>query len=304
MMTNKKLMSDVLLEAGDNLVLLFPTRNAGAVGGETPPAGRAFFFKVLAWGNLKQVYSDIMTAETATYLATETGVDYGYLGTTGLDSGKDLLRIKDDPWWIYHFGYSPLQSTLRVYPRLEIGHNISGWEYKIKDEPDPTAGDDFGYSVRGSEVLDYEDPPALTETIAFRSKEEGRLWQFGFYNESDELRIYPIIYLKGKAYRVIPIVNRATMEKMITASIPRHLVTIGGLDKYTEETIIPSEWKAVGNEMEVTFEEVTGVFPRGRRVTQVPMSEETAARLGGFMRRGETVSETLERLMSGREASR
>ena len=297
-------MSDVLLYTGDNLILLFPTKEAGAVAGESPPAGRAFFFKILAASRLNQVYKQILTAETQThYLATQTGIDYGYLGDAGIGSGDDILRIEDDPWWMYHFGYAPLQDSLRVYKKLEIGPAMTGWEYRIRDQPDPEAGDDYGF-IKGAEVVNYFDPPVETETIAFRSKEEGKLWQFGYYNESDEQRIHPVMYIPGRAYKVIPIVREDTMRSMLVGRIPRRLITMDGLHAYTEETVIPREWKAVGNELEVTFAEMTGVFTRGRKITRVPMLEETASRLGGFMRAGETATETLERLMNRLEAAR
>jgi len=299
----KKQISDVLLYTGDNLILLFPTKSAAGVAGESPPAGRAFFFKVLAVSRLNQRYTEIMTAEAEDYLDTETGVDYGYLGDGGIGEGDDILRIEDDPWWIYHFGYSPLQESLRVYRKLEIGPNMTGWEYRIRDEPDPTAGDDYGF-IKGAEVVNYWDPPVETETIAFRSKEEGRMWQFGFFNDSDELRIIPVLNIVGRAYKVIPIIKEPTMVKLLTGQIPSRLVTVDGLHSYTEETIIPKEWKAVDNEMEVTFEDLTGVFTRGRRVVRMPVMEETARRLGGFMKSGETATEVLERLMNLLEAPR
>lgn len=300
----KKQMSDVLLYTGDNLILLFPTKTAGAVAGQSPPAGRAFFFKILAADRLNQVYKQILAAETNTnYLAKQTGLDYDYLGEDGLGDGDDVLRIEDDPWWLYHFGYAPLQDSLRVYKKLEIGPNITGWEYRIRDEPDPEAGDDYGF-IKGAEVVNYWDPPVETETIAFRSKEAGKMWQFGFYNESDELRIHPILNVVGRAYKLIPIIHEDTMRKMLIGKIPRRLITIDGLHSYTEETIIPREWKAVGNEVEVTFADETGVYARGRKITRVPITEETSKRLGGFMRSGETASETLERLFDRLEAAR
>ena len=293
----KKQMSDVLLYTGDNLILLFPTKKAGAVAGQSVPAGRCFFFKILGATRLNRIYKEILTGVAATYLATQTGLDYGYLGETGLGSGDDVLRIEDDPWWLYHFGYAPAQDSLRVYKKLEIGPNITGWEYRIRDEPDPTAGDDYGF-IPGREVVNYYDPPVTTETIAFRSKEKGRMWQFGFYNDSDELRINPVLNIKGRAYKVIPVIREDTKEKMLIGLIPRRLITVDGIKDYTEETIIPNEWKAVGNEREVTFADLTGIFARGRGLVSTQLSEDVSKRLGGFMRSGETQSEALERLLN------
>ncbi len=296
-MEKQTTIKERLLGTGDNFILLFATKESGGVSGEKPPAGRAFFFKTLASIELNRIYREIMTAETADYLATETGIDWGYLGSTGIGSGDDILRIENDPWWMYHFGYSPLQWSLRVYKRLDVGDPITGWEYSLSDEPDPTAGDDYGY-VSGRECLDYWDPPITTETVAFRSKDNGRMWDWGFYNESDERQINPILHIVGAAYKIIPIVKTTIQDKLITGEIPRRLITVDGLKNFTEETIIPKEWKAVGNEQEVTFDQITGVFARGQRVVRMPVMEETAARLGAFMAPGEDASKAIDRLLN------
>jgi hypothetical protein len=293
----KETIKERLLGTGDNLILLFATKESGGVSGERPPAGRAFFFKVLAATELQRKYTDIMTAETADYLDTETGVDWGYLGDTGIGSGDDVLRIEDDDWWIYHFGYAPLQWSLRVYKRLDVGDPQTGWEYSLSDEPDPTNGDRYGF-IAGREVIDYWDPPKDTETVAFRSREEGRMWNWGFYNESDERQINPILNIIGAAYKTIPIVKSTIQDKLITGEIPRRLITVDGIKNFNEETIIPKAWKAVGNEREVTFEQITGVFTRGKRVVRVPMMEETASRLGAFIAPGEDANQAIDRLLN------
>lgn len=293
----KKTIKERLLSTGDNLILLFATGKAGDVAGQVPPAGKAYFFKVLADTDLNKIYKDIMTAESETYLATETGIDWGYLGDTGIGSGDDILRIKNDPWRLYHFGYAPLQLSLRVYKRLDIGDPINGWEYSLSDEPDPTAGDDYGY-VAGRECLDYWDPPIATETVSFRSREEGKMWMWGFYNESDERQINPILALRGASYKVIPIIKTDIQNRLITGEIPRRLITVDGLKDYSEDTIIPKEWKAVGNSREVTFEEITGVFTKGNPVVRVPMTGDVAERLGAFIGPGETASQGITRLLN------
>jgi len=153
----KKYMSDVTLSPGDNLVIVFPEGNDARIemknGGELGvPYGRAFFFKVVLASGLRYHY------DLFDNLAAETGLDYDYLGDTGHGTGNDILRLQDDDWWIYHFGYSPLQDTLRVYRKVEARANESGWEYTQPNQPNPTLGDPYGY-VKGAEDFNWFDPP-------------------------------------------------------------------------------------------------------------------------------------------------
>ncbi|GAI07501.1 unnamed protein product [marine sediment metagenome] len=48
----------------------------------------------------------------------------------------------------------------------------------------------------------------------------------------------------------------------------RRIITVDGLRDFREEAYIPLEWKAVGNELYVTWEDITGV-PRPQRATPV-----------------------------------
>ena len=257
----RKYMSDLLLDAGDNLVLIFPQANdaridIGPQGEVGVPLGRAFFFKVSTASRLIRKYDLFST------LAALTGVTYNYLGDTGHGTGSDVLRISEDDWWAYHFGYSPLQDWLRVYRRMGAQAHETGWEYVTPDRPDPTAtpGDPYGF-IRGAEVYNYFDPTAETETVSFRNDKAGQLWQFGLYNEHPDLLIDPEMLLVGKAYRLLPIVTEEIMSKVLYGDpgYRRRMVTIGAVRNIREEAFIPREWKLVGNEMYVTWDERTGV---------------------------------------------
>jgi len=260
----REYLSDILLNTGDNLVIVFPeptdaevSRGNGRIG---VPYGRAFFFKVVLAGNLRFFY------DLFDNLDPETGVNYGYLGDTGHGTGNDVLRIEEDDWWVYHFGYSPLQDTLRGYRRVHGRANETGFEYQTPNRPDPTLGDNFGY-IRGAEVYNWFDPPVETETVMFRNDRDGQLWEFGLYNEHPDLRIDPAIFIGGKAYRVVPVTDSESMEKMLKgdpAPFRRRVITIDGIRDWREEAYIPLEWKEVGNEMYVTWQDITGV-PRPER---------------------------------------
>jgi len=250
-------ISEVLLNGGDNLVILFPQENTAEVdigkqGKIGVPLARAFFFKISVASRLVRIY-DLFNA-----LASETGVTYNYLGDTGHGSGNDILRLSEDDWWAYHFGYAPLQDRLRIYRRIGNQPNETGWEYVTPDRPDPTQGDPYGF-IRGVEVEDYYDPPVETETLSFRNDKDGELWQFGLYNEHPELTIDPSMLIVGKAYRLLPIVKTSEMLKVLLGERPRRMITIDGVRAYREEAYIPREWKYAGNEMYVTWDKHTGV---------------------------------------------
>ncbi len=267
----REYISDVLLDTGDNLVLIFPEPTdaevpLGDTGRIGVPYARAFFFKVAVASRLKFHYDLFET------LAVTTGVTWNYLGATSFGVGADILRISSDDWWIYHFGYAPLQDTLRVYRRIGSMPNETGFEYVTPDLPNPILGSTFGY-IKGAEVYNWFDPPVETETIAFRNDKIGRLWYFGLYNESRELEIDPALDIVGKAYRLIPITKQENMIKMLKgdpAPFRRRMITVNGLRNYREEAYIPIEWKVAGNEMYVTWEDITGVAPpvRAKRIVR------------------------------------
>jgi len=265
----KKFMSEVVLSSGDNLIIVFPEGNDARIempgGGEVGvPYGRAFFFKVVLASNFRYHYDLYGNLEKL------TGLDYAFLGDTGPGAGNDILRIQDDDWWVYHFGYSPLQDTLRVYRKVEARANESGLEYTQPNEPNPTLGDQYGY-VKGAEVYNWFDPPAKTETIAFRNRREGRLWRFGLYNEHQDLGIDPAIMICGRAYRLDPVIEHDSMEKMLKgdpAPFRRRIFTVDGLKDWREEAYVPNEWKQTKNELYVTWQDITGV-PRPIRATKV-----------------------------------
>jgi len=138
-------ISQLLLKPGENLVVLFAEGNDAKVKNVGVPLTRAFFFKVAVEVELRYRY------QLFGQLEPQQGKDYNYLGDAGHGSGNDILRIEDDDWWVYHFGYAPLQDDLRVYKRLSAEVGITGFEYPTPDLPDPTVGSPFGY-IKGREV--------------------------------------------------------------------------------------------------------------------------------------------------------
>lgn len=248
-------ISQVLLKPGQNLVVLFAEGNDAKIGDIGVPLTRAFFFKVAVETELRYRY------QLFDQLEAQNGVTYNYLGDTGHGAGNDIFRIHNDDWWVYHFGYSPLQKNLRVYKRVAVEIGITGFEYPTPDLPDPTVGTPYGY-MKGREVQNYYDPPVKTETLAFRNDRQGQLWQFGLWNESIDLetgQMDPCLLIVGKAYRLVPIINIINMRRILSGEIPRHMITFDGVKNIREETYLPHEWKTAKNELYVTWQSLTGV---------------------------------------------
>lgn len=249
MTEKKKLMSDRVLDEGSNFILVFPTES-GHVGSNEVTVGRGFFFKVLSWDRFLMVYDDVAD------LAAAGSVDYAYLGSTGHGTGNDLLRIKDDEWWLYHVGAATTSGTLRMYRRLSGRLGLGGLEYSDATEPDPTAPDDFGY-IHGAEIENVYDPPIYTEMMCwYTGKTDSPLWEFGFYNEGPASPVR--VVLAGRQYKVIPITKESVQNEMIAGRIPRTIISAGGLRMSREAAFIPDDWKGF-NERRVAFTELTGV---------------------------------------------
>lgn len=257
-MTRKpKRISDRLMVEGDNFILLFSTES-GKVGKQEVTIGRGFFFKVLSWDRFFIEYDHL------TDIPVGQGIDYDYLGETGLGTagGDDVLRIKDDEWWMYHFGFAMSADAIRVYRRLSGRLALGGFEYHDADEPTPgsatTTGSDYGF-VLGAEVDDTYDPPMDTETICwYTGKTDKPLWEWGFYNEHPTKQLRGKLILVGRQYKVIPIIRENIQLDMISGRIPRTILSVGGLRMNREEAFIPNDWKGF-NERRVAFTELTGV---------------------------------------------
>lgn len=257
MTTKVKTMSDRVLSEGDNFILLFPTES-GKVQRQEVTVGRGFFFKVLSWDRFFLEYDHL------TNIPASQGLDYDFLGETALGTagGDDVLRIKDDEWWMYHFGFAMSSDAIRVYRRLSGRLALGGFEYHDADEPTPgsatAAGSDYGY-VLGAEIEDVYDPPVYTETVCwYTGKTDTPLWEWGFFNEHPTKQLRGKLILSGRQYKVIPITRSDIQTDMIAGKIPRTIISVGGLRMNREEAFIPDDWKGF-NERRVAFTELTGV---------------------------------------------
>ena len=171
--------------------------------------------------------------------ATLKGIDFTRLYDS---EGEDILRIENNPWILYHYAVSVRQPEIRIYPQIPPAALGGGWEYLVTSEPYPQAGSDYGY-VAGREMSDYYDPPASLESLAWKSGENSYN-RYGFYNESSEKDINPLLNITGRGYLVHPIMDDKTKKAIVAGppvGPPRTLVSIGPIrNLYSIPT--PSEW--------------------------------------------------------------
>lgn len=238
-------MSERILRPGDNLVV---TVLSGGYHIE-PTKGtkyelewvEAFFLKIAHVGNLKRIW------DMGVNIAPAGSSNHAFLGDTGHGTGNDVLRVRNDPWLIYHFSIAPLQDKLRIYPMV-FNEEVSGWEYLISGQPDPVAGDNYGY-IDGREINCYLDPTIHLEGVAWHSDQETTPWYYGFYND-DVVQIRPVLNIRGAAYSVHPIMDKKIQEKLLRGihGYERLLIPIGSTTK--RNTIhMPAEWRNCGASM-------------------------------------------------------
>lgn len=161
-------------------------------------------------------------------------------------NGEDILRIKDDAWTIYHFSIAVQQPEIRIYPQIPPAELMGGWEYLVSNQPQPTAGSDYGY-VAGREIEDYYDPPATLETLGWRGKElaSNRSYNtYGFWNEAATKDIDPILNIFGRGYLVHPVMDEEAKRKIVAgppAGPARTLVYIGPI-RSPYSMPVPTDW--------------------------------------------------------------
>ncbi len=176
-------------------------------------------------------------------IAAQTGLEFDRLWD---ENGEDILRVKDDAWLLYHFSIAVQQPEIRIYPQIPPDVDMGGWEYLVSHQPMPSAGSNYGY-VSGREIHNYYDPPATLETIGWRGKEResNRSYnRYGFFNESLDKAIDPIINIFGRGYLVHPVLDDSTKRKIVAgppAGPARTLVSLGPIGS-PFSLPVPTDW--------------------------------------------------------------
>lgn len=186
-------------------------------------------------------------------ISSGSGVNYNQFYDS---SGDEILRNDDEPWRVYHFSVGCKQNDIRIYPRIPENQNGGGWAYLTGSEPDPTAGDEYGYVPASN--TDYDDPGVELETVAW---ETGNFTehQYGFYNEGDS-DIDPILSIRGYAYELRPVTERDAKLQML-ADAGRYrgdqqqataVVDYSRSALRTFSYDVPEEWKDAENTLTIS----------------------------------------------------
>lgn len=221
------------------------TKQVGEDSYITLRAGEAFVFQVQAFNFLKRE-PYLLRDSTGTLvmpIGTQSGKGYQPLYDS---DGKDILRNKDNPWLLYHFSIAVQQPEIRIYPAVPKEETMGAWEYLISSDPDPTAGPDFGY-VAGKNIEDYFNPPADLEVVGWQSGTSSNI-NYGFYNESTQKQLKPILNVLGRAYNVHPVTDEVAKKKVVAGppeGPPRTLVSMGPVRTQFNLTV-PEEWRKAG----------------------------------------------------------
>ena len=260
-----ELMSDRLLDVGSVLMLAVPRRIR--FRGHEIISSRIYFFKVGAAWPFYWEY-DKMPA-----IPAKSGTSWGYFGEDGFGEGDDILRIERDDFHCYHIFAVPDNPDLRVFRKLSTHEKgFSALSRKLTtDLPDPSTGTNIDRDYYDLKLLGNKfNPSSVAETLVIRARgvDEGKFYQWAFYNPTNE-DISPgtPIYLMGRGYKLLPITDRTIMQKLLSLSLRRRegvrankiiKISLGDLYKgeWRFEGVLPKVWDTVGCFLELSENEI------------------------------------------------
>lgn len=243
-------ISKKVLSMGENLIVLFPITSIK----DTYRTALAYVFKVAVSRRLALDWK-LLSAITA-----GSGLDYDYLGTTGFGTGDDILRVRNNDWWVYHYGIASANPNLRMYNRIDVTkYTDSAFDYDAAETANPLTGSNYDYTS-SKEMANIYDPD--NEFIAFRTaiRGAGKLFKFGFYADED-IPLNSPLYLRGAGYLLQPVSDETTRMQIINEatkrpdeqSVKASTVVVGGLNRYDLGSMLPIDWTNVGNYTKVNF---------------------------------------------------
>jgi hypothetical protein len=139
----------------------------------------------------------------------ETGVNYQRLYS---GDGKDILRVEDSGWRVYHFGLGVQQDDIRIYPRVPDNQNGGGFDWLSGSEPSPQEGSPYGYFP--ARQTGYDDPAIELESISWETSSRSPI-QYGFYNENPDEPVDPIVSIRGWGYELRPVEQEDEMLNIL-----------------------------------------------------------------------------------------
>jgi len=247
------------LEPEDFLVLHFsPSTSSQRVSGDTVRTKEAqlYFFQVVDRSEL--VYKPLLlrdrNGDSVGPIEPGEGTEYRQLFD---EDGDDVLRNTDDPWRVYQYSVGVRQPDVRVYPRIPDSTEGGAFSWLSGSEPDPQEGDEVGYIDSGAS--DYDEPTSQLEHFSYKQDSLTKI-QFGFYNESEEVRRQPVLSVVGFGYELRPVYREEDMLEILAqlgkrpADRDLAVHTIGftpnSLRTFSFNT--PSEWDAAENNLGVS----------------------------------------------------
>lgn len=249
MESEQRTISDDLVNEGGKLVLAFFSNTRQVEFEDTRTRLAEFtlaFFEVQGYNRVNYRGLDLRDSNgnTISPLSAESGRDFDRLYDA---SGDDIFRVEtnENVFQITHASISVLQDSVRVYNRIPETETQPGWTWSVGDQPDPTAGVDFGFTA-GVE-MDYEDPPASLQAVAFESGDQSTI-QYGFFNNSPHRGVVPRMNVEGRTYRTVPITDteeqQEAMQTALDDTSAAQILTFGPVtDNFTIN--LPAEWEDV-----------------------------------------------------------
>jgi hypothetical protein len=205
------------------------------------------FFEVKGYSHLQYRKLDLFdsSGNKRGPIGSQSGLSFSRLHDS---NGDDIARVGTDEnaWQLSHFSVSVLNPDIRVYPRIPATEPHPAWSWAVGGEPDPSNGSEYGF-VSG-ERMNWEDPPAELQTVAFQSGDRSQI-QYGFYNENPNIQISPSLNVLGRTYRVSPITQEKEQNQVLKEAMeedsPSEVITLSGVTDTVTFTY-PEEWEEAG----------------------------------------------------------
>jgi len=185
-----------------------------------------YFFLVARRFPLHRTYD----SELSEISAGDT-VSFDFLGTDGLGSGDDILRVWEQrPWRMYHYAIGIRPGEIWLYKQQPPGVEQMGFAY----ETPVKVGNKHDY-IPGH-LSDYDNPTTATESVVYYKMTA----HYGFKNNAGR-PIRPSLRILGAGYDCVQITAESLINKLLAKEIPFRPLTVGGLSFFTY--VVPNEWQ-------------------------------------------------------------
>lgn len=255
----RETISERLLEGDEGLIITIPTSDASRInaGGSQIRTNRAYFFKVTKEQRLYWEYTQLPS------IGAGNNLNFGYLGENGHpddvnNPGDDIFRLENDDFKVYHFGLGTDQSDLRVYEKVAPSNPNRAFDHSNQDEPNPQEPSTFGFYT-GNNITDQYDPENVSERIAFRNAQRGRLLQWGFYAESNLSAADTDLVFTGRTYQLRPVLDPQEQNRMLEENARRRAgaevdlnvvrVSLAGIFGFDIGASLPDSWANLGPDL-------------------------------------------------------